>query len=502
MSPAEKFPSEGLNPSDSSQPAAFSRGFRPAPPLYEWFDQISGWIICTMAVFTPWAFGTTQPWSIWTMNALGYTLGALLISKWFMRWQWSFAPPREDAPEKGGAPLIRMLAVLTVLVLAYCFVSAVNARSTYSPAIWTFHDRDYISWLPHSLDASRTWPLFWNYTALAFFFWALRDWLLGRGAPELGARRGSTRRQRGLPARMRLLLWVVSVNGALLALQGLIQQVEGSGKLLWLVEPRINKLTETQFGPYAYRSNAAQFLNLIWPVTLGFWWSMRGSTRIKPGVRNLLLPCALLMAVAPIFSNSRGGALIAFGSLLAVGIIFLLAERENTWQVRTGVLSFILGVIVLGWAVGWKTVGKRMENLEEGYEDREKVFEVGRKIAEDYPLFGIGPGALDPVFQLYRESVNDTWLSQMHNDWLETLVTFGWVGSTLIGLALLTVLVRWFLPGGIAARAGFVSFLWVALGGCLLHARFDFPFQIYSILFLFLLLCGILFTLSRKRSGD
>jgi hypothetical protein len=31
---------------------------------YRACDQLSGWLICFMVVFSPWAFGTTQPWSI------------------------------------------------------------------------------------------------------------------------------------------------------------------------------------------------------------------------------------------------------------------------------------------------------------------------------------------------------------------------------------------------------------------------------------------------------
>ena len=34
--------------------------------------------------------------------------------------------------------------------------------------------------------------------------------------------------------------------------------------------------------------------------------------------------------------------------------------------------------------------------------------------------------------------------------------------------------------------------------GCLAYARYDFPFQVYSILFLFLVECAALFTLSHK----
>jgi hypothetical protein len=49
--------------------------------LYRICDDLSGLIIFPMLVFGPWAFGTTQPWSIWTMNIAGYALGILLLAK-------------------------------------------------------------------------------------------------------------------------------------------------------------------------------------------------------------------------------------------------------------------------------------------------------------------------------------------------------------------------------------------------------------------------------------
>ena len=65
---------------------------------------------------------------------------------------------------------------------------------------------------------------------------------------------------------------------------------------------------------------------------------------------------------------------------------------------------------------------------------------------------------------------------------------------TMLGI----VVARWFIPCGISGTWEFVSFVWLAMGNCLLHAKFDFPFQIYSIFLLFLLLCSILFCVSRK----
>ena len=87
---------------------------------------------------------------------------------------------------------------------------------------------------------------------------------------------------------------------------------------------------------------------------------------------------------------------------------------------------------------------------------------------------------------------------QLHNDWLETRITFGWTGGALIALALGAVLLRWFARGGIQGARRLVVLIWLALAGCLAHARYDFPFQIHSILFLFLLLCAVLSNLSRR----
>ena len=40
--------------------------------------------------------------------------------------------------------------------------------------------------------------------------------------------------------------------------------------------------------------------------------------------------------------------------------------------------------------------------------------------------------------------------------------------------------------------------LWLSLAGCLVHARWDLPFQIYSILFLVLVLCAMAASLTRR----
>jgi hypothetical protein len=529
--------------------------------IYLVCDRLTEMVIYLMVLFSPWAFGTSQPWSIWVMNAGGYALGAMLAIKLAIRRLKGYRPPRWDVPSpqftahspqstahgpqyehasqgseasrrrsvvRGPWSVVRgrrlltssrlttFLAWLTVAILGYCLISALNARATYQPDTDSFAYRShYIPWLPHSLDSSRTWFVLWSYLGLACSFWAVRDWLLGKSAAEERRGReanggGSRGRTVFFPARLRRLLWVLAINGGLLGLEGIIQRLVGSGKLLFLVRPRIHQTAATQFGPYAYYGNASQYFNLLWPGCLGFWWMLHRSRGFRYHGHHVILVCCAIMAACPIISTCRGGTIVTVGMLVLAAFFlatthFLLGgpghENRRTRMITFSALSlFFVGALALGFALGWKALEPRLAQLHEGYVNREQDYDRARPIAEDYPVFGTGPGTFESVSQLYRVSTEANWFVQLHNDWLETRITFGWVGSALIALALAAVVLRWFAPGGLHGGRRFVMLMWLALGGCLVHARFDFPFQMHSIVFLFLMLCAVLFILSRRPS--
>jgi O-antigen ligase len=491
--------------------------------LYRICDDLSGMLIFPMLVFGPWALGTTDPWSVWTMNIAGYAVGVLLLVKIFIRGpkgyvalRWENLSSHSATKTRHRDPLARLLtrtlAGLTLAVLAFCLVSALNSRSTYNSFTRLFEYHKCLAWLPHSLDSQRTWFTFWTYLGLAGSFWAVRDWLLGMTPGEERAVRGGSENisSRLLPGRLRHLLWLLSINGALLGLECIVQRASGSNKLLFLVQPLVNPGGETQFGPYHYRGNAADYFNLLWPVCLGFWWILQRAGGQHSKSHHTLLVCAVIMAACPIISSSRGGALVAAG-VLVLAVIFLAmtnlfasarqaGDRRTRWSSTVMLALFTVLALGLGWYYGWSSLEPRMEEFGGGFQYREEMYEAAKPMASDYPIFGTGPGTFGSVFQLYLISPSTYWPEQLHNDWLETRITFGWTGFAMLLAALACVVLRWFVPGGIRGSRRFVVLIWLALAGCLIEARFDFPFQIHSILFLFLALCAVLFSLS-YRSG-
>lgn len=468
--------------------------------VHDRMDTASGVILLTMVVFSPWAFGTTQAWSVWTMNAASYALGVLWGIKLWIRGRLGHVPARWDDGGGGGFKRAgRLLAIMTVLILAYAAVAALNARADYHPGQLTLTYREYISWLPHSYHQARSWRVFFDYLAWAAAFWAARDWLLGMTAAETRALRSGGGASSGIPARLNLLLWVLVINGALIGLEGIIQRLEGSGKLLFLVKPRVNPEALSQFGPYAYRSNAAQYLNLIWPVALGFWWWLQQTSRQATQARRAaawLLVCAIIMAACPIISSSRAGALTSM-ALLAGAVAILISARRADGLMKLAVLGVFALALAVGVWLGWQSLNPRLGELTEGWMTRELMYKTARLIAADHPVFGTGPGTFEHIFQIYRQSTDEYWPAQLHNDWLELLLTFGWVGFGLILAALGMVLAHGLLRGGIASSRRFIWLGWLALAGCLLQARWDFPFRVYSVVFLFLLLCAVLTTVGR-----
>ncbi len=478
-------------------------------------------LIYSFFVIGPWVLGSTVTWAIWIENIIAYVIGLVWLMQIAFNRTMGLKAVRwsQDVERNCVRWVSRWLAVVTVLILVYCLVSALNARATWRPDILGFeYYEKFVKWLPHSYDHASTWFLFWQYLGLALVFWSTRDWLLGKTrrerikAAKIEDQDSGTEIGPVLPDRLRRLLWVLSINGAVLGLEGILQRFSGTNKLLWVALPPIIQDPGSQFGPYAYRSNAAQYLNMIWPICLGFWWVLHkrfhrrsfSSRRVGSGAQVVLLPCVIILVAAPIITTSRGGALVAVAGLLVATIILSLAEWRGVWWHK---MRFIfLGVMALGFGawLGWKDLAPRLDRIfSDKLSGRGEIWEIAHKMTKDYPWFGIGPGTFASVSQLYRTNLGQIWSTEVHDDWLETRATFGWVGYILILSALAAAIGRPFFGGEIKVPWVMCAMVWLAMGGCLIHALGDFPFQVHSTLSLFVILACVAHCITfRGGSGE
>ena len=378
-----------------------------------------------MVIFSPWAFGTTEPWSIWTMNISAYALGILLVTKWITRLATKYNPnPEPDKNElslkQNRLRLIQktctiLLAGSMFLLLAYILTSAINARASFNFDTKEYTYFDGVNNLPHSYDARGTW-----------------DWFTGAKTIKYSM---------SFNPRLKRLLFILCLNGGVLALECILQRVyfgEHSGKLLFLIEPGINSGNVAQFGPFAYRSNAASYLNMIWPLGLGLLIELgRENPRLRktthwqrPGA--LLIPCIILAASSPIISSTRGGALVMIGILILIAVSMLFVKVRSKF-LRFCVLTALFAGFGVAFQLGWEKIEPRLINIfSDNMSSRTLIYETTLKMIDDYGKFGSGPGSFETIIQFELGSILSEWESWVHNDYLEFYLTFGKAGGVLM----------------------------------------------------------------------
>ena len=463
------------------------------PKLHKLADKLTEILIYFMVIFSPWAFGTTEPWSIWTMNITAYALGIFLVTKWIIRLASKYNPnPEPDinelSPKQNRLRLIQktcttLLAGSMFLLLAYILTSAINARASFN-----FDTNEYTYFegvnknLPHSYDARGTWFLFWQYLGLIILFWATRDWFAGEKPRKSPIH---------INPRLKKLLIILCFNGGVLALECILQRFyfgESRGKLLFLIEPALNFSNIAQFGPFAYRSNASSYLNLIWPIGLGILIQMGDENfslkkkRIGNGPELLLIPCIILALSCPIISSSRGGMLVMTG-LMVVVAVSLMIMNVSTNFLRFSVLTALLIGLGIAYYFGWENIEPRLINIYKGnMSGRTQIYETSLKMIDDYGKFGSGPGSFEAVAQFEIGESFKTWQSWAHNDYLEFYLTFGIAGASIICCTLFFLTLSATVNLFTGKQKTLTWFCLFSVVGVCIHAIADFPLQTLSIL--------------------
>ena len=474
------------------------------PKLHKWGDKCTEILIYFMVLFSPWAFGTTEHWSIWTMNITALWTWSVacvkmdhpLVELAFGLGQALNLPKNEISPGQHRLGLILktcnlLTAICMVLLLGYILTSAINARASFNLQT---HEYTYFEGinknLPHSYDARGTWFLFWQYLGLIILFWSTRDWLSGARP---------TRSSISMNPRLKRLLFLICLNGGALALECILQRIyygDYLGKLLFLIEPGINSSNIAQFGPFAYRSNATSYMNLIWPFSLGLLIQLVRENldyrkrRIGNGSELLLIPCIILTASGPFIASARGGVFVMVGLLILVTVSMMFINVRSTF-LRLSVAVALFAGLGATYYLGWEKFEPRLISIfSDNMSSRTKIYETTLKMIDDYGLFGSGPGTFEAVMQFeLGETLSDddgvfftTWASWAHNDYMEFYLTFGRPASGLL-IALTVILTLQYFANLIGNSVQPLEWLCLlAVIGVATHAILDFPLQVYSIL--------------------
>jgi len=299
--------------------------------------------------------------------------------------------------------------------------------------------------------------------------------------------------------RWLLRLWyVIGLVGGSVAFLGLLQKATSAQMIFWQPPPAREDLrVSTFFATYYYHGNAGAFLNLVWPLSAGLViWAF--SSRRRSGMRAISI-IILIVTIAGVLANtSRMAQIVALLVMVAICVQFGPALVRNLSGTQksvaiAGVLAILLAMIAVAQATHleqplnrWKAQSQRI-----GGDARWQVFRVAMGALPDAGLWGFGPGTFRVVFPTYNlGSANEapgSWRF-LHQDYLQTLIEWGWLGSILWGLFFVGGITggiysynKWARRGWTPRRRVMQPLVIIALIGVALHALLDFPLQIESI---------------------
>jgi O-antigen ligase len=291
----------------------------------------------------------------------------------------------------------------------------------------------------------------------------------------------------------------ITIFGFALALFGLIQSFTSPTKVYWFRELG----QSTAFGPFINRHHFAAYMEMALALPVGLL--LTGA--VERDKRILSIFAALVMGVALIMTNSRGGIISLMAEAAFLVIMSGLARRasygvEKTAGARSiklrAALAFLLILILFAGAIflgGEESLTRFLGTVsaEDPTTGRAHFWSTTLQIIRDHPIIGTGLGAFGVAYTRYDTRNGILRLEQAHNDYLQILSDAGMVGA-LLGCLFIYMLFRFGfarLKSDDPFRRGVAL---GALGGCfavLIHSFFDFTLHTTANGLLFLVLAAL-----------
>jgi hypothetical protein len=297
----------------------------------------------------------------------------------------------------------------------------------------------------------------------------------------------------------RFLLLAVAVSGVLISVIGIVLKLAGNSLMLYFWKPAASDWNDFAF--YRYHGNAGAFLNLVWPLILVF---TRRAYRPTAGrTQKIVWTICALACGSALFLNASKSALI-------IGLL-ILPWPFATWLMRLKPkMLFLLGACTLLLIAGglfassqlvWEGAFERMTDATQVTDSVGGRWGADKEYLNAAPkvgLFGLGPGLFKIAFpyQLsnFRNVGDGAVHDYAHEDYLQTVLEWGWLGTLwwilLVagGLyrAIRTYAQRELFPSKTDRHLVLGALLGV--GGTLAQSLVDFPLQIPSLRLFFLVL--------------
>lgn len=312
--------------------------------------------------------------------------------------------------------------------------------------------------------------------------------------------------------RLTLLLGCLVLSGTLQAFYGAAMTLSG---VEWGFLEGKSAYIGHATGTFINRNHLAGYLELTMAAGIGLLLALRDERpfswvnllEMLLGPKARLRLALVVMVIALVMSHSRMGNTAFFTSLLLVGGLFLLLNRQH--RLRNGLILaslVLIDLLVISQYFGLEKLAERLGSTRlqaemssqgvvlEVNDLRALVLEDASGLLRERWWDGHGAGSFEVIFpQVARAQIGVTF-DHAHNDYLQFLLEYGVLGSlplaAFVVLALLHALRAMWMRES-AYRSGVGAGVLLALVALLIHSGADFNLQIPANAATFVVFCAL-----------
>ncbi|VVP27573.1 hypothetical protein PS900_04183 [Pseudomonas fluorescens] len=312
--------------------------------------------------------------------------------------------------------------------------------------------------------------------------------------------------------RLSLLLATLVVSGTFQAFWGAWMTLSG---IEWLLLTPKTSYVGDATGTFVNRNHLAGYLEMTLACGIGLLLALRDNRpfswlnllELLMGSKARLRLALVVMVIALVMTHSRMGNSAFFISLLLVGGIFVLLEKQHRLRNTLILASIILvDMLVISQYFGLEKLKDRVLNtrftdvvingevVQQANERRDDVFGYAIPLLKERPFIGQGAGSFEAVFPKYPGEDIRLHFDHAHNDYIQFAIEFGLLGSTpLLAFVLLAL---WYALKSIwrrdsVYRSGVGFGAAVGIIALLIHSSTDFNLQIPANAATLVVLCAI-----------
>ncbi len=454
------------------------------------------WGLCAGLAFLPLPYGAVEEWAIFVFEA-----ATILLFAAYLVWEYSESREKGERREFRAmveSPKFKFVGAMVAVFLAVAVLQLlpfplawlkVISPETAALYTWSGLAAQGKRFFTLSLVPAATRTELVKYACYGLFAWLL--WRVVR-----------TRR------RAETVVLVILGSALFQAAYGLAEYFGGTGRIFSYKNLRG---TGSAFGTFINRDHYAGFLEMAFPLSLGYLLARADFFALKKGLtlRQKLVwfsqerlqkvivlgAVAVVLGVGLFFSRSRSGVLILVVTFFLMMTALSLGRggpgetggrTPPARRLRQG--RFLKVVRTTGLALAFTLVTIGIKPVLERFtlesilrEARPRFYDLTLDMIRDHPLFGTGAGTYIYAYTRYERQDLGGILHHAHNDYLETLAEMGLIGGGAIILAAFVGLGltfgRWLGRNDVFARGVGLG----AMGGIaavLIHSLSDFNLRI------------------------